>query len=231
MNASTTGGYATGWRSTISGVKFDLLNVQSEHIRAWDIAHALSMTCRYAGHTPILWSVLSHLGLCWQLMLHDDPQTNHETKVAVLLHDAAEAYIGDIETPIRRLPGMEAFNELDRVITKAIIERFGIDYSAVDWDIVTRYDKQALFLEYHRFFRDMSLAGHNPPVYDLGREPDSIPFTLLKPKDMVEALRNLTQPDNPEELFSAPVIIQEWEAERKKADAIVNELREMSRER
>ena len=66
-----------------------------------DIAHSLAMQCRWTGHTSRPYSIASHsLHVC-------DLVANHlgapEHALSALLHDAAEAYYGDVATPLKRM--------------------------------------------------------------------------------------------------------------------------------
>jgi hypothetical protein len=60
-----------------------------------DIAHALSLSCRYNGHTVDFYSVAQHCCLCADLAERVDKQW-------ALLHDAPEAYMGDLVSPLKR---------------------------------------------------------------------------------------------------------------------------------
>lgn len=80
-----------------------------------DIAHALSHECRFGGHLPRFYSVAQHSVNC---MLN----VSSEHKLAALLHDASEAYLRDIPTPIKtRLSG---YKELEDAIMTVIASKF-----------------------------------------------------------------------------------------------------------
>lgn len=104
----------------------DLANITANDIVIEDIAHSLSNQCRYNGHTDRFYSVAEHSArLCRYAQGLDTSSTYHRqlAKVA-LLHDAAEAYIGDV---IFHLKGhLPQFKELERKIEKAIFEKFGL---------------------------------------------------------------------------------------------------------
>ncbi len=82
---------------TYTGKIFDLLNPSPDMVCIEDIAHSLAYQCRYAGHTQEFYSVAQHCVLMAQNSdLPGDP-------MAKLLHDADEAYIGDIARPWKSL--------------------------------------------------------------------------------------------------------------------------------
>ncbi|MGQ4893501.1 MAG: hypothetical protein ACP6IQ_02625 [Candidatus Njordarchaeia archaeon] len=64
-----------------------------------DIAHALSMQCRFNGHISKFYSVAEHCVKATELL--EKIGYNNQTKLHMLLHDAAEAYIGDIPKPYK----------------------------------------------------------------------------------------------------------------------------------
>lgn len=83
---------------TSSGLFVDPLNLKSEQITISDIANSLAKLCRWGGHTSRFYSVAEHclIGCDYFLVHQDQAQALH-----FLVHDACEAYIGDIITPIK----------------------------------------------------------------------------------------------------------------------------------
>ena len=91
---------AAPWVQTFSGGAVDLLSPQPGQILLVDIAHALSRIPRFNGHTggPLAWNVAQHSLLVESLLPGDaDPVT----RLLALLHDAHEAYIGDVPSPVK----------------------------------------------------------------------------------------------------------------------------------
>lgn len=90
------------WLQTYQGIQFYPLDPKPEDIRIDDIAHALSMKCRYNGHCKEFYSVAQHSVLVAEECLRRKPG---DLKFALwgLLHDAAEAYLPDIPRPIKRM--------------------------------------------------------------------------------------------------------------------------------
>lgn len=81
-----------------SGVMVDLLNPYNLTIE--DIAHALSNICRFNGHCERFYSVAEHSVRMYELALSRGDVVPREL-FNVLLHDAGEALIGDIPSPIK----------------------------------------------------------------------------------------------------------------------------------
>ena len=90
---------------TSSGLRFDLVSPRAEQVRLADIARHLSRINRFNGGTgPLPWSVAAHSLLVADVVERTiggrcDPQL----KLAALLHDAHEAYIGDLITPVKAM--------------------------------------------------------------------------------------------------------------------------------
>ena len=81
--------------TTWSGRQIDFVDPSPDDVHIVDIATALSRECRYAGHASHFYSVAQHSVLCSRIVLP-------ELAIEALLHDAAEAYIKDIPTPLKR---------------------------------------------------------------------------------------------------------------------------------
>jgi len=82
-----------------------------------DIAHSLSLQCRFNGHCKEMYSVADH-------SLHVSARCEH--KLWGLLHDAAEAYVGDIITPLKR--NCPFLKETEDRILEAIAVRFNLPW-------------------------------------------------------------------------------------------------------
>ncbi len=147
MNLSTTQLWnvraAARWQArrviTYSGRYVSLLRPESETIFLTDIARALSQLCRFGGHSPRFYSVAEHSVLAYWMAINEGE--NEETQAAVLLHDAAEAYIGDVVRPLKdMLPELRVIEER---MNDAIGERFGIDFNR-HHDTIKTYDNLLL---------------------------------------------------------------------------------------
>lgn len=107
------------WITTYTGKAFDLLDPDWDVIDILDIAHALAHICRFTGHVREFYSVAQHSVLVSQ-------QVPPEHALEGLLHDATETYCNDLARPIKRLPGFEAYNELEARLQRAVAMAFGV---------------------------------------------------------------------------------------------------------
>lgn len=103
------------WMQTESGLKFPLDVVSLEAIAFEDIAIALSRVPRFAGHSKWFYSVAQHSVLAAELC----PNFSREA----LMHDASEAYIGDICRPLKIMLG-SAYGDVEDRVMAGIWERF-----------------------------------------------------------------------------------------------------------
>lgn len=86
--------------TTFSGVKFSPLNPSEEDIRIDDIAHALSLMTRANGHFPDFYSVAQHCIACCKEAIARG--YSNRVALALLLHDASEAYLSDITRHVKQ---------------------------------------------------------------------------------------------------------------------------------
>jgi len=100
---------------TVSGMGIVLNDVAHTSIDLEDIGIALSNICRFGGHVDRFYSVLSHC-----LTAYDMAPPEH--KAEALLHDAAEAYIGDIIVPVKEL--FPYIGEYEHRLAGKIFEKF-----------------------------------------------------------------------------------------------------------
>lgn len=106
---------------TFSGLYVNVLDLQPENILLEDIAHALSMQCRFAGHCKEFISIAQH---SVNVSLH----VPEEDALWGLLHDASEAYVTDIPRPLKHSSEMRGFCEIEERIQKVIARRFGLKW-------------------------------------------------------------------------------------------------------
>lgn len=110
---------------TASRRHVDPLNLAPADVDAWDIAVSLARLPRFLGHTPAPITVAQHCVLVARLTRHPSPAA----KLAALLHDAHEAYLGDVPAPIRprvRLEDGRTWERAERDAQKAVYRHFGL---------------------------------------------------------------------------------------------------------
>lgn len=102
---------------TFTGKVVDLANFTEDDVRLPDISHALSLINRFTGHSKVPYSVAQHSVMVSRLV---DPKH----ALWGLLHDASEAYLGDVATPLKNL--LPQYRELEERVQRAIAMRFGL---------------------------------------------------------------------------------------------------------
>lgn len=105
------------WILTYTGRQFWPLDPRPDEVCIEDIAHALSMLCRFGGHCSIFYSVAEH-------SVNTSRIVSQEFAMAALLHDAAEAYVVDIPRPLKRY--LSNYSTVEQVVWMSITKRFGI---------------------------------------------------------------------------------------------------------
>lgn len=114
------------WTQTYSGRRFDLLNPTPDCVSLRDISAALSKTCRFGGNTLRFYSNAEH-----SVHVHNVVARKTDSRKArmyALLHDAHEAYIGDMTTPVQHSLavwvglGADDFGADKRLLEAAVID-------------------------------------------------------------------------------------------------------------
>ena len=168
-----------GCITTFSGTIFNLIDPRPEMIVLDDIAHHLSMVCRWAGATKEFFSVAQHSVLVSKIV------PDHLQRWA-LLHDAAEAYIGDITRPLKAM--LSDVGVIERRIMHEIAQAFELGWpEPAD---LAQYDDQIQKLEAVLFIRhDGRFHDRSGDVCDLAdlRPEQHIPSFYLTPCSPIDA--------------------------------------------
>jgi hypothetical protein len=104
---------------TFSGIAFDLLDPQPSMVHLEDIIHSLSLVNRFNGAALFPYSVAQH-------SLHVASLLPAGLRLEGLLHDAAEAYIGDMVSPLKQV--MPEYKQVEARINAVVAEVFGLAY-------------------------------------------------------------------------------------------------------
>lgn len=143
--------------STFLGNRFYLTRPHIDDVAIEDIAHGLAYQCRFNGQTQDFYSVAQHSLIVMQLV-------PVEHRLAALLHDAAEAYLGDMVKPLKNL--FPEFSEIEARVMEIIGQRFDIDLIGLHPSI-----KQADLIALATEKRDLMPHSTEPWVSLFGIEP------------------------------------------------------------
>ncbi|AXF86793.1 hypothetical protein DTO96_102549 [Ephemeroptericola cinctiostellae] len=123
---------------TVSGRYIDLYNPKPEDFCLEDIAHHLSHVCRFGGATWDFYSVAEHsMAVAFLLPAR--------LSLAGLLHDASEAFLGDMVSTVKRT--LPSYQYIEGVVQSAIYKQFDIDLSIEDAALVKHADLVVLATE------------------------------------------------------------------------------------
>jgi 5'-deoxynucleotidase YfbR-like HD superfamily hydrolase len=124
------------WIQTFSGRQFWPLNPFPDEIFIEDIAHALSLVCRYTGHCSSFYSVAQHsVRVSYRaqklfLQIDKSPGRFERARIVALcglLHDASEAYISDVSRPVKHSATFgPIYKEIEANLEAQINRRFGL---------------------------------------------------------------------------------------------------------
>jgi uncharacterized protein len=109
--------------NTTTNKRVNPLNLNPCDVDINDIAHALALCNRFAGHTSKPISVAQHS--LW--VSHLVSGAGYEIEMAALLHDASEAYLGDVTKWLKASPEMKAYRDAEERATRVILYAFDTD--------------------------------------------------------------------------------------------------------
>ncbi len=143
---------------TLTGKQFNLFEPTPEMIDIQDIAAGLANKGHFSGLTPSYFSIAQHSVLVCDEFSFWDFFIDPKLKLLALLHDAAEAYIGDMIKPLKvRIP---QFSQVEENIMKAICARYGLDYSSLH--LIKPTDLLIQEMEYNAFYNEGRITYMNP---------------------------------------------------------------------
>jgi 5'-deoxynucleotidase YfbR-like HD superfamily hydrolase len=144
---------------------------------AGDIARALGNQCRFGGHSRVFYSVAQHSVIVSRVV--EERGGDVEDVFAALMHDASEAYLGDMPHPIKHRSELgAAFRDAEAGLEEAIRERFKIKAEVPE---IKRVDRALLATERRTFSAE---SWHWPELDDV--EPLDLELTAWSPDKAVE---------------------------------------------
>lgn len=131
------------WMQTFTGRVYWPVDPRPSEVCVEDIAHHLSMLCRYTGACRVFYCIAEH---AWHVsyLVEEAGGTRLEC-LAGLHHDDPEAYTNDINRPLKRSPGMEGYRAIEQLNHVAIFTRLGLPLELPH--LVEQADAEILFHE------------------------------------------------------------------------------------
>ena len=138
---------------TVTGKYINLNKMKVDDVDIKDIAHSLANLCRYNGHTKKFYSVAEHsVRLCRYAAQNLPTENDFNMKVAKLLflHDATEAYVGDVIYPLKK--ALPQFAEFEDKIALVINKKFDIELTPEIEAEAKSLDRRICFDEMYLLF-------------------------------------------------------------------------------
>lgn len=163
---------------TYTGNMIEITNPKEEDVCSEDIAHALSQICRAAGHFKYFYSVAQHSLNCMK-----EACARGYTKrvcMAALLHDASEAYLCDVPSPLKRELG--DYKKIEKKFEDVIWKKYGLyPLSREEKKLVKQIDEDILWYEFKVL--------HTLPIeFEKAPELRSVPDVSQKDMKAVEQM-------------------------------------------
>ena len=174
---------------TFTGKMIDPFDPDPEAIDIRDIAHALSLTCRFNGHVNKFYSVAEHSVRVHDLLIAEinylagavGCNLIHDRDIAVikwgLIHDSAESVLSDICRPIKRR--LLDYNKMEDSLLEVIIKTLSIDpLTESEHKIVKKADNILLATEKRDLMKDTEHLW-----VDVTEEPQVMPIIPFPPEE------------------------------------------------
>jgi 5'-deoxynucleotidase YfbR-like HD superfamily hydrolase len=163
---------------TVSGRWVNPFDPDPAQIDPGDIARALANQCRFGGHSRTFYSVAQHSVIVSELV--EQRGGDVEDVFAALMHDATEAYLGDMPHPLKHRSALgSAFKTAEDQLERVIRRRFAIKPDVPE---VKRADRALLATERRAFSAE---SWHWPELE--GVEPLELELEAWSPDEAAEA--------------------------------------------
>ena len=157
---------------TVSGRWVNPFDPDPAQFDAGDIARALANQCRFGGHSRVFYSVAQHCVIVSRVV--EERGGDVEDVFAALMHDATEAYLGDMPHPLKHRSALgAAFRDAEARLEQAIREHFKIKPDVPE---IKRVDRALLATERRAFSAE---AWHWPELEDI--EPLDLELSAWPP--------------------------------------------------
>lgn len=133
--------------NTVSGIRVDLNEPTPDMIDIRDIANSLSKICRFNGHVSHFYSVAQHSVLVCYLFAESE---GGMFSLEALMHDAAEAYLGDVIKPLKVIL-RKTYGILEYHFDMAIAQKYDLERGGFVTVPIKKYDRMAVELEHEAF--------------------------------------------------------------------------------
>lgn len=147
---------------TYTGNKFHPQDVRHGDIDIRDIAHALSLQCRFGGHTIHHYSVAQHSVYVSDWLEKNVGKKVYGIALRGLLHDASEAYLVDVPRPIKLIADFSTYRNIERETQRVIYDKF--DLSTIDPPEIEVADNLLLATEARDLMGDPFWAKNMPKL-------------------------------------------------------------------
>ena len=155
------------WIETFTGKRVNPMHLDEELIDINDIAHSLSLQCRFVGHCLMFYSIAKHSILVAETVRKElEPEFPNmkeavdKTCLAALLHDAAEAYLGDIARPIKHHNAFKQVVEIEKQILGKVMLKYNC--TGADWQLIKKADDIMLATEAKHLMADSGKGWYLP---------------------------------------------------------------------
>lgn len=136
-----------------SGCYLDLLDPRPDQFTMSDIACGLSKICRFGGQIEQFYSVAEHCLVSTEIARERTGSVDFQK--AVLMHDAAEAFVGDIVKPLKVL--LPEFSSIENRLEACIFKKYSIDFGKFK-ERAKAIDMDMLIAERNHFFSKDEVA-------------------------------------------------------------------------
>lgn len=150
---------------TFSGIAFQLFEPRADLVHLDDITHSLSQLPRFTGHAKRRYYIAEH-------SYHVAMLVPRRYRREALLHDAGEAYVNDLSSPLKHGPGMEGYRSIEKGVERAIAERFKLRVTPEAKKAIKWADRQMLALEATVLLRQPLIREWSQLIEEVGTLPE-----------------------------------------------------------